>query len=149
MATNSVKELAIVKRVMSLLKLDDAGRIDKFYRQEIKSSKESIEGLELNLQVYELERKQEVTRSNKNIEDAEAEVEAAYDNVKPENVANNATATAYSSTYWANVEAAERKLGKLKESAKKAEEAYNEKVADVKDQIAKYQYRIDKLSKEA
>lgn len=148
MVTNSVKELAIVKKVMSLLKLDDAGKIDKFYRQEIKSSKEAIEGLNLNLQVYELERKREVSRSNKNIEDAEIEIEEAYNNVKPENVTNNAAATAYSSVYWAGVEAAERKLNKLKESAKQAEKIYNEIVEDVKGQIAKYQYRIDKIGKE-
>ena len=47
-----VKELAIVKSIMAKLKLDDAGKIDSFFRREIKKFKRYIEELEANKKVY-------------------------------------------------------------------------------------------------
>jgi ABC-type Fe2+-enterobactin transport system substrate-binding protein len=142
----TIKEFAIVKAIMAVLKLDDAGKISKFFSQEVKNAEEAIEGLKLNLQVEELNRKQAVSKSDKAIEDATNEVEAAYQNVKPENVATNKLMTDYSYEYWQGVQEAEYKLANLKEQAKAATESFDKKVERINDQIAKYQVRIDKIS---
>ena len=145
--TNAVKELAIVKAVMALLKLDDAGKISKFFNQEIKAAKEAISGLKLNLQVKALEYQQEVSKSDKAIEDAKEAVNDAFVAVTVEDVANNAKSTAFADTYWYNVKRAEDTLEALEEQAKQSKEAYDKAVEKINDQIAKYQARIDKIEK--
>ena len=147
--STEVKELAIVKRIMKALKLDEAGKISKFLRQEIKTFNERIDGLKLNLQILELKRKEAVASSDRNIEDAKEAVEAAYDNITMENVSNNAAMTQYSSVYWRGIERAEAALKELEDGAKESKEAHEKAVAEINEQIAKYQARIKKISKEA
>ena len=145
--STEVKEFAIVKSIMKLLKLDDAGKISKFFNQEVKSAKEAIEGIELNIQAKELYRKQALSKSEKEIEDATAELEDAYQNVLPENVDTNAKMTAYSAQYWAGVKKAEEKLARLNKEAEEAAKRHEEDIKGEKEQIAKYQARIDRISK--
>ena len=145
--STEVKEFAIVKSIMKLLKLDDAGKISKFFNQEVKSAKEAIEGIELNIQAKELYRKQALSKSEKEIEDATAELEDAYQNVLPENVDTNAKMTAYSAQYWAGVKKAEEKLARLNKEAEEAARRHEEDIKAEKEQIAKYQARIDRISK--
>ena len=145
--STEVKEFAIVKSIMKLLKLDDAGKISKFFNQEVKSAKEAIEGIELNIQAKELYRKQALSKSEKEIEDATAELEDAYQNVLPENVDTNAKMTSYSVQYWAGVSNAERKLARLNKEAEDAAKRHEEDIKLEREQIAKYQARIDRISK--
>ena len=145
--STEVKEFAIVKSIMKLLKLDDAGKISKFFNQEVKSAKEAIEGIELNIQAKELYRKQALSKSEKEIEDATAELEDAYQNVLPENVDTNAKMTSYSVQYWAGVSNAERKLARLNKEAEDAAKRHEEDIKFEREQIAKYQARIDRISK--
>lgn len=145
--STEVKEFAIVKSIMKLLKLDDAGKISKFFNQEVKSAKEAIEGIKLNIQAKELYRKQALSKSEKEIEDATAELEDAYQNVLPENVDTNAKMTAYSAQYWAGVKKAEEKLARLNKEAEEAAKRYEEDIKFEREQIAKYQARIDRISK--
>ena len=145
--STEVKEFAIVKSIMKLLKLDDAGKISKFFNQEVKSAKEAIEGIELNIQAKELYRKQALSKSEKEIEDATAELEDAYQNVLPENVDTNAKMTAYSAQYWAGVKKAEEKLARLNKEAEEAAKRHEEDIKLEREQIAKYQARIDRISK--
>lgn len=147
--STEVKELAIVKRIMKALKLDEAGKIGKFLRQEIKTFNEAIDGLKLKLQILELKRKQAVAESDRNIEDAKEAVEAAYDNITLENVANNAAMSSFSSQYWDGINSAEGKLKRLEEQSKLDKERYDKDVAEIQEQIDKYQARIKKISKEA
>lgn len=147
--STEVKEFAIVKAIMKALKLDEAGKISKFISQEIKAAKENIEGLEINLQVVALKRKQEVAKSDKAIEDAKDAVEAAYQNITPENVINNAAMTAYSAEFWRNVDYAEKSLKAIEEQAEQATKDHKVKVEELESQIGKYKARIAKISKVA
>lgn len=147
--STEVKEFAIVKAIMKALKLDEAGKISKFISQEIKAAKENIEGLEINLQVVALKRKQEVAKSDKAIEDAKDAVEAAYQNITPENVINNAAMTAYSSEFWRNVNYAEQALEQLEKEVEEATKLHDAKVKELESQIGKYKARIAKISKVA
>ena len=147
--STEVKEFAIVKAIMKALKLDEAGKISKFISQEIKAAKENIEGLEINLQVIALKRKQEVAKSDKAIEDAKDAVEAAYQNITPENVINNAAMTAYSAEFWRNVNYAEQALEQLEKEVEEATKLHDAKVKELESQIGKYKARIAKISKVA
>ena len=48
--STEVKEFAIVKSIMKLLKLDDAGKISKFFNQEVKSAKEAKDKTNIKIQ---------------------------------------------------------------------------------------------------
>lgn len=147
MTTEEIKELAIVKRIMSILKLDDAGKIEKFFRQEIKSFKFNITKLESNIKVLEIKHQDEMTQIESDIEDAEARVEAAYDNISVEDVSNNAAMAQFSGKYWGEITNAETRLADLKKGAELAGKQHVERVEDIKSQIAKFEARIAKISK--
>ena len=145
--TNTVKELAIVKAVMALLKLDDAGKISKFFSQEIKAAKEAINGLKLNLKVADLNYQQKVSKYEQSVEDAKEAVNDAFVAVTVEDVATNAKSTAFAETYWYNVKKAEAALERIEKQADYDKEAYEKEVENINEQIAKYQARIDKIEK--
>lgn len=149
MSTTTLKEFAIVKAIMSVLKLDDAGKISNFFAQEVKSAKEAIDGLKLNIQVAELKRKQAVSKSSRAIEDAEDKVEAAYQGVTPEDVASNAKMSTFSTNYWDSVKGAENDLEYLKDVAKDVTDNHVDAVKSLNEKIAKYEARIARIGKKA
>lgn len=145
----TVKEFAIVKAIMSVLKLDDAGKISKFFEQEIKENKNANKKLEMKIKTLELTREIEIGEFEGKIEDATDEVEIAYQAVKPEDVASNSSMKEFSSHYWANIKSAERNLTRIQEDAKLAKDRFEELVKTYSDQIDKRKARIAKISKKA
>lgn len=93
--------------------------------------------------------KEEVAKSDKAIEDAKDAVEAAYQNITPENVINNAAMTAYSAEFWRNVNYAEQALEQLEKEVEEATKLHDAKVKELESQIGKYKARIAKISKVA
>lgn len=145
----AVKEFAIVKAIMSVLKLDDAGKISKFFEQEIKDNQNANKKLNMKIKTLELAREIEVSEFAGKIEDAAADVDTAYQAIKPSDVASNSAMKSFSSTYWCGVKDAESKLERIEESAKDAKEAYEKAVETIEKQIAKRKARIAKINKKA
>lgn len=87
-----------------------------------------------------------VDEFDRELEDAEQNLADSYLNIKVEQISTNADAKAFSEGYWKRIDNAQRTIDSLKERNEEASEAYTEKVQDTKDQIAKYQARIDKLT---
>lgn len=144
-----ITELAIVKSIMKILKLDDAGKLEKFFKGEIRTCKDYIAQLEANQSSFDLQYKIDMAKLDRDIDDATEEVEQAYFQVSPEDVVNNAACTSFSSIYWANIALAESKLTSLKEKKANLEEKQENNTLETKEQIEKYQSRINKISKKA
>lgn len=147
MSTNVVTEFAIVKRIMSILKLDEAGKISKFFESIVKDAKRAIAQLEANKKALAMQYDMDVDKFNEEIEDAGEAVEAAFDNVTLEDVKTNAEIENFKNVYLARVTDAEKKLERIQKQLKSYTEAYEEKVEDINKQIDKYQARIDKFVK--
>lgn len=147
MSTNVVAEFAIVKRIMSILKLDEAGKISKFFESIVKDAKRAIAQLEANKKALAMQYDMDVDKYNEEIEDASGAVEAAFDNVTLEDVKTNADIENFKHIYLENVAEAERKLERIQKNLKSYTEDYDKKVERINEQITKYQSRIDKFVK--
>lgn len=142
-----VVEFAIVKKVMALLGLDDAGKVNKFFSYLKKQDERAIAQLEANKKSDKLQYDIDVEDLEAQIEDAADAVEAAYLNVKPEDVQTNADIEGFSSTYWYNVQQAESRLESLKKRLENKQEAFKKSNEELDEQIKKYKTRIDKITK--
>ena len=143
----TVVELAIVKKVMAILGLDDAGKINQFYKKLIKEDERFIAQLEANKKAEKLQYDMDLSELEEKLEDAEEALEAAYLNVKPENVQTNADIADYSVQYRKNIEKATFNVACYTEAIKQLTEKFNKSIEDKNEQISKRIMFIDKISK--
>lgn len=142
MSTKEVSEFAIVKKIMAILKLDEAGKINKFFEKEVKAFKNEIRDLN-NLILAEKAKYEATTDRLKDaIEDAKENVALAYQSITMENVANNEAMQSFSTVYWNRVDKAEEVVKSLESQVKVAEETYEKEVEKYKAKIAKFEERI-------
>jgi len=144
MATK-VEEFGIVKIIMKVLKLDDAGKISKFFAAQVKDAKRAITQLEANSKAFTLQFDIDKDSLENALEDAEQVFEQAYENVTPEDVVNNEAITYYSDLYWNRIELARQKVENIKDKLKELRKFYDESIQQNDEQIAKYQERINKI----
>jgi len=137
--------LAIVARIMKVLKLDEAGKIEKFFAKEIKKFETAIKHLNNNIVALKNVYQAAVDALNEKLEDAREAVENAYDAVTLENLATNDSMTNFSERYWAKITRAEEAVVALEEQFKKLTENHEKELKEVQEQIGKRQTRIAKL----
>lgn len=145
--TNQVSEFAIVRKIMAILKLDEAGKINRFFQKEVQSFKNQIRDYNNNITALVNKYEAELDRMKDAIEDAKENVAAAYQAVTLENVVNNEAMQAFSEKYWAKVERAEKAVKALEEQAKKLTESHEAEVKENRDNIAKLEERIAIITK--
>lgn len=136
----------LVDKILAVLKLDDNGKITKFFDKEIKKFTQAIKALQQNLKTMELQHEIEVDELNQKIEDATVAVEDAYVNVSIEDLKSNESMESFSEEYWKNITAKEDYLKHHQDKLAKLEENYTEEVKKIQEQIDKYQSRIYKLN---
>lgn len=145
--TNEVSKFAIVKKIMAILKLDEAGKINRFFEKELQSFKNQIRDLNNYISALTNKYEADLDKLKDAIEDAKENVAAAYQSVTLENVVNNEAMQAFSSIYWNKVDTAEAAVKRLEESMKKLTEKYDEEVKAKKEAIAKIEERIAIITK--
>lgn len=144
----SLKKVVVAK-VMSILKLDDDGRLDKFYDKQIKIFKDFIKNIKNNSGTLEVKFDQDCDKLNDDIQDAKEALDDAYAAIKPEDVANNESMKAFGLVYWTNIEEKERVVTALEEKLEKVKELYEKGVKERNEKIAMYEARIAKISEVA
>jgi phage host-nuclease inhibitor protein Gam len=137
--------LAIVARIMKVLKLDEAGKIEKFFAKEIKKFETAIKHLNNNIAAAKNVYQAAVDTLNEKLEDAKEAVENAYDCVTLENLATNDSMTNFSERYWTKIGYAEEAVVALEDQMKKLTEKHEKELKEIGDQIAKREARITKL----
>lgn len=136
----------LVTKIMAILKLDDAGKLDKFFKGEVKSLNNEIKTVEMNKQIAALEHEMKLPEIDSKIEDAEAAVEDAYTAVLVEDINSNDSMKHFSARYWANIERKENALEELKKSRKDAVESYEYQLKLRNEKIERRKARIAKIS---
>lgn len=139
----------LVSEVLKLLKMDDAGKVSKFFKKEVKRLKEEIKTFEMNKQTAEMEFERRLSKYDSQIEDAEEAVKDAYTKIQVDELSSNETMENFSVKYWRNIDDKECSLKILAEERKKAVEQYELAVRDRDEKIAKRIQRIEKLSKKS
>ena len=143
----AVVEFPLVKKIMAILKLDEAGKISKFFSGIVKDNKREIAKIEANIKANELEYETEMDQLDENLEDAKDAVEAAYQAVTLEDVKTNEAMESFKSSYLANIRNKEAIVTRLEAQIKAKKENYDETLKANKEQIAKREALIAKLTK--
>lgn len=137
---------ALVKEIMAILKLDDAGRLEKFFKNEVKSLKGDIKTIGMNKQTAALQYENELSEIADKIEDAEEALKDAYRAVKVEEINNNDTMKQFSIKYWNNIDKKEAALESLKKEREAIVKNYEEHLEIRNKKIAKREARIKAIS---
>ena len=137
---------ALVKEIMAILKLDDAGRLEKFFKNEVKALKSEIKVIEMNKQTAALEYEIALSEIDDKIESAEEALKDAYRAVKIEDISNNDAMKQFSSKYWANIDNKEATLESLKKEREAIVKNYEDHLEARNKKIAKREARIKAIS---
>lgn len=138
--------MTLKEKILSILKLDDNGRIEKFFNCEIKKFNLYIKQLKSNIAQIELTYSSDVDTINNEIEDATARVQDCYEAVDIEKLKNNSDITKFSEEYWRNISLAETQLEHLNFKLDNINKKFKTDIDNINEQISKYQERISKLS---
>ncbi len=136
----------IVAKILALLNLGEEGKIENFFEKQRKALQKDIKNLGKNLDTYEDQKAEALEELNEKLEDAKVKVEEAYTSVTVENVSTNEKANSFQDYYWDAVTRAENVVARLEAEIKTETEKYDKLIASVKDQTAKKQARLDKIS---
>ena len=139
------EKLGIVNAIMHILKLDDAGKIEKFFVRQTKEAAQNASGIRTNMGIKKTQLEASIQKLEDKIEDAREAVKDAYTNVKVEDVATNADMESFSSKYWGKIRDAEDEVSKLEEELKFIKEKAGEEEKEDLAQIAKWESRIVKI----
>ena len=137
---------ALIKEIMAILKLDDAGRLEKFFKNEVKLLKSDIKVIENNKQTAALEYEMALSEIDDRIESAEEALKDAYRAVKIEDINNNDAMKQFSSKYWNNIDKKEATLESLKEEREAIVKNYEDNLEARNKNIAKREARIKAIS---
>jgi len=140
---NGIMEYAIVKEVMRIFKLDDAGRVTKFFKAIEKSSNRKIEHARTNIEVIKINRKNTKEDYAIKLEDAKDDIMNARTNVDIERLGSNANIEVYMSEYLATIATLEAKYISLKTNATNADDAFDVAIKDEQKYIKSLQKTID------
>lgn len=144
--TTEGTKLGIVDRILKILKMDDEGKVSKFFAKEVKYFQTQIRALKNNITSLTNVYDSSVETLNDKLEDAKQAVEDAYNAVTVENLVNNDAMEKFRVSYWANVNAAEKKVAAIEKEIEDAAKAQAEKLKDYNEQIARFESRIEKIS---
>ena len=144
--TPAVKPTTVLERIKAFFKLDDAGRVENFFKNEIKAMRLKIRATEMNMKSDELKLEIDLATIDSTIEDAVQGIEDAYTAVKPEDVTNNESMTRFSPKYWKAIESAEALVVSLQKEREAMVQSYEEELKVNKAEVALLNARIAKLS---
>ena len=142
----TTKATGIVARIMAILKLDDAGKIQSFFDREIKKLKRNILTLQKNIENLKFNNERVLDGLREDLEDAELALESAYEAVNLADVESNAKQENYSHDYWKGIDNATTKVEAIKSQIKNQNEGLAEDIKECERQIAEIQFRVNKIS---
>jgi len=149
MSTNTEKTTiytGIVAKVMAILGLDEAGKVQKFFKGEIKSMNRLITKLEANKQTNKINFDEAVSNLQEEVEDATEAIENAYTNIQIERISDNASMKSFGKRYWSRISEAESNLKDINERLSDIKGENKESIKDIDDQITKWKERIAKIN---
>lgn len=139
----------IVSKIAKLLKLDEEGKLQKFFERFAKAQERQISMLEQNIKFRTQEYEIALAQLKDKIEDQQDLVESSYLEVTPSALVSNKAMDDYANTYLANIRREEKILDNLNKQLKDLEDQFIQDVDNFKGDIAKYQAIITKLEAKA
>jgi len=140
------QKLSLVERVLAFLNLTDNDRVKAFFERQVKALKRDEKNLSKNIDTLTDQKVDELEKISDKIADAEEAVEAAYLNVSLEDVKTNEKADGFASTYWYNIEKAEKVVMDLNKKYEETEEKFDKQINALQEQLAETRRRIEIIS---
>lgn len=137
--------LSLTRKIMGFLKLDDAGKIDKFLVKIIKDYRQAIDVLKSKIASAEFQLKQKIDILNDKIEDAEAGIDEAYLGIDVERLKTNADQTVYRQEYMGAINEAFDKLESLKKEKEQLEKDHKTTVDSLTKEIEVIETKISRI----
>ena len=141
-----VTELAIVKKVMAILELGDAGKIGSFFNKQKSKADKAIRDLRRNKLTLKNIHKDDIEDLNDSLEDLNESLADAYLNVTPKDVKNHEAMSLFEVSYWDKISKLKASIETVKGGIEECKEAYVKSIEDVDSQIAKYKENLEIFS---
>jgi predicted nucleic acid-binding Zn-ribbon protein len=146
MAETTTQSTGIVARIMRILKLDDAGKVQSFFDREKKKLSRDITTLNKNIENVKFNSERTLDEYREQLEDAEVALENAYAGVTLADIENNAKQEEFSFKYWDAIDRTTAKVESIKQRIKDETEKTEKAVESFEKQIAELNFRISKIS---
>lgn len=141
--TEAKSKYALVNLIMKVLKLDDAGILEKFFDKQVKRLNRDIKTSEQNIKAitsnFEVKRDELLEQ----IEDAEEAVINAYTAINPDDLKNNAAMAEFEEDYWNRITIAENDVQNLKDDLVDLEDNYKAEVKEIEADIKGFKESIE------
>lgn len=133
---------SLVRKILSILKIGDAGKLDSFFAKQVRNLERDVEALEHQKQTLAFEQDRKLAQLSENLEDATAALADAFTAVQPEDVANNALQESFARSYWSRIDHCEEVIDDLQSEIEKLKDKYVEELEDLDEQIKIRKERI-------
>ena len=137
--------LAIAKRVATTLKLNDEGRINRFYKKEIKKFESFQSDLKHEKETITRDHNRTLEKLKENLEDAEIALKEAFEDIDVEAIKTNSGCEDFSEKFWKRIDMKEMSVKDLKDNIEDVEKQFKSELEEIEEQIIKYQTRIDRV----
>lgn len=129
----------IIDKVLKKLELGKSDHVSKFFKKELKMADRKIDALKHEISTEELSYSQYSQKLEEALEDAKSEENAAWLEVNPEEITNNADRITFRQKYWDRIQKAENDVKRFSEDIKAAKEGFEKTIADLKAKIAYFE----------
>ena len=137
----------IIEKILKILKLDEKGRLEKFFTLLRKQLTQDRKKLEHNKETLGLEFTSELSSLAEKLEDAVAEIDDSILAVPVSALENNHTMNTYMSEYLAKIAKAEEEVEFLEDAIKDLTEKYEKKIAEIDRKLSVIDKRFTQLFK--
>ena len=135
----------IVERIAKLLKLDEIGKLEKFFTRLTKQLKRDSESLKHNLAAINFEFSAEMQQLKDSLEDAIVAVSDSFDNVPIEVLNSNQSMDEYFVTYLDNIKKAEQKVTSIKQEIVNLTEDNQSQIKEIEAKIERITNLLERL----
>lgn len=138
--TKTLKE-----KILAILKLDEAGRIDVFFSKLEKKIERAIQTHKSNLENFKFNINQELEKLREQLEDAQVALDDAYTRISVDNVKTNADIDIFMPEYLNRIDIAEREVQSIESQIENKAKQLEDKIKSTNDAIAILNIRLEKI----
>ena len=135
----------IVERIAKLLKLDEKGKLEKFFTRLTKQLKRDAESLKHNLAAINFEFSAKMQQLKDSLEDAIVAASDSLDNVPVEVLNSNQSMDEYFGTYLDNIKRANQTVTDIEQKIKRLTEDNQFQIKEIETKIEKITNLLEKL----
>ena len=135
----------IVAKILAFLNLTDEGKIGNFFKRVINEFEFQIEAIETLIATAKLQYKSEYKDLSYKLEDAKANEEAVWYQIKPEDVSTRAQQDDFKDAYLQKIDEAAEETLKIEKQIKELEERHEAELKKHNADIAKIKAKVARI----